>query len=94
MAFTPPNGPKLLPDGREVIGTITAAHLVGVTPPYFPTLAEKHGLTRFASKNAKGVPAYFWLVDEVKALRAKRDNIVADVQPGEFIEAPFEVKGD
>ncbi|MBZ5737513.1 hypothetical protein [Nocardioides mangrovi] len=90
MAFTPPKGPKLLPDGREVVGTIQASYVVGVTPKYFPTLAEKHGLTRFASKNPRGVPAYFWLVEEVQALRAKRDNLVADVEPGEFIEAPFE----
>ncbi len=87
------HNPKHLPDGREVVGTFTAAYMVGVSTKYLPILAEKHGLQRFATKNARGVTAHYWLVDEVRELKAKRDNIVADVEPGEFIEAPFEPKG-
>lgn len=88
------HNPKHLPDGREVVGTFTAAYMVGVTPAYFPTLAKKHSLTRFASKSAKGVPSFYWLASEVQELKAKRDNIVADVEQGEFVEAPFEAKGN
>jgi hypothetical protein len=88
------HNPKHLPDGREVVGTFTAAMAVGVTPKYLPTLAQKHGLTRFATKNSRGVVAHYWLVDEVKKLKADRDNIVADIEQGEFIEAPFEVEGN
>ena len=84
--------PRKLTDGREVIGTLSAAYEVGITPAYFPTVAKREGLQRFASRNQKGAVAYFWLVSEVEALKSKRQALEPDVPFDEVVPLPFDAQ--
>lgn len=84
------HNPERLPDGRDVIGTLPASYEVGVTTAYFPTLAKREGLQRFAKRNSKGHLSFYWLVDEVANLKAKRNGIEAVVPFDEVVPLPYE----
>jgi hypothetical protein len=84
------NQPLRLTDGREVIGTLAAANEIRVTPAYFPKIAKSEGLQRFARRSEKGVVAHFYLVDEIAALKAKRQNLVPEIPADDFVALPFE----
>lgn len=80
-----------LPDGREVIGTLVAAHRLGVVPEYVVKLAKKHGLQRFGGKpNRGGTVTYYYLVDEIAQLRAERRAISPIADDGSIVPIPFE----
>jgi hypothetical protein len=82
--------PIRLPDGREVIGTLAAAYEIGVTPTSFPNIAKREGLQRFAKRNVKGTPSYYWLLTEVEDLRARRNGIEADIPFDTVVPLPYD----
>lgn len=84
------NTPIRLADGREVIKTHVAADEVGVTVSHFPTLAKREGLTRFAKRNEKGAPSFFWLVTEIEDLKARRSGIEVDLPFDEVVPLPYD----
>lgn len=84
-----------LPDGRQVIGTLTAAHRLGVVPEYVSKLAKKHGLQRFGGKPSRGgTVAFYYLEDEVAQLAAERRELRPVIDDGQIIPMPFEAESN